>query len=238
MGCRPRCFNPSLPTRHAAGSSLHQRGEPRTPSSGGSAVPHTCHMPGSLAVSHGHWRVRQPNDLDGCCRSSPTRPRDRSSKRCMARLSMPPAGPQAQGWTGKCKSGAVGVGLGWGFILSPSVRTGPSRLGPAGEGRSDGRVLHLHPRGQACYPEGGRRREDDPPGEGWRVRANAGDDEHQGDEDLENSPPHSGLPPRAPLCMAPVAPLFHPLPSYADAAGSSLHQRGGTPHPTGPLAGH
>ena len=25
MGCRPRCFNPSLPTRHAAGSSLHQR---------------------------------------------------------------------------------------------------------------------------------------------------------------------------------------------------------------------
>ena len=33
MGCRPRCFNPSLPTRHAAGSSLHQRGEPRTPRS-------------------------------------------------------------------------------------------------------------------------------------------------------------------------------------------------------------
>jgi hypothetical protein len=26
MGCRPRCFNPSLPTGHAAGSSLHQRG--------------------------------------------------------------------------------------------------------------------------------------------------------------------------------------------------------------------
>ena len=31
--------------------------------------------------------------------------------------------------------------------------------------------------------------------------------------------------------MAPFAPLFDPLPSYADAAGSSLHQRGGTPHP-------
>jgi hypothetical protein len=31
MGCRPRCFNPSLPTRHAAGSSLHQHGEPSTP---------------------------------------------------------------------------------------------------------------------------------------------------------------------------------------------------------------
>jgi hypothetical protein len=26
-GLSPRCFNPSLPTRHAAGSSLHQRGE-------------------------------------------------------------------------------------------------------------------------------------------------------------------------------------------------------------------
>jgi hypothetical protein len=25
-GCRPRCFNPSLPTRQAAGSSLHERG--------------------------------------------------------------------------------------------------------------------------------------------------------------------------------------------------------------------
>jgi hypothetical protein len=32
MGCRPRCFNPSLPTRHAAGSSLHQRG----------GTPHPC----------------------------------------------------------------------------------------------------------------------------------------------------------------------------------------------------
>jgi hypothetical protein len=31
MGCRPRCFNPSLPTRHAAGSSLHQRGEDPAP---------------------------------------------------------------------------------------------------------------------------------------------------------------------------------------------------------------
>jgi hypothetical protein len=35
-----------------------------------------------------------------------------------------------------------------------------------------------------------------------------------------------GLAPPYPPCMAPVAPLFHPLPSYADAAGSSLHQRG------------
>ena len=51
---------------------------------------------------------------------------------------------------------------------------------------------------------------------------------------------HAGLAPPCPPCMAPVAPLFHPLPSYADAAGSSLHQRGGTPHPMAgvPLACH
>ena len=39
-------------------------------------------------------------------------------------------------------------------------------------------------------------------------------------------PSTRGLAPPCPACMAPVAPLFHPLPSYADAAGSSLHQRG------------
>ena len=70
---------------------------------------------------------------------------------------------------------AVSVGLRWGFILSPSARTGPSRLGPAGEGRSDGGVLHLHPRSQARYPEGGRRREDESPREGWRIRAHTGE---------------------------------------------------------------
>ena len=37
MGCRPRCFNPSLPTRHATGSSLHQPG--RTPHPGRVARP-------------------------------------------------------------------------------------------------------------------------------------------------------------------------------------------------------
>ena len=33
-------------------------------------------------------------------------------------------------------------------------------------------MLHLHPRGQARYPEGGRRREDETPAGGVRVRAN------------------------------------------------------------------
>jgi hypothetical protein len=95
------------------------------------------------------------------------------------------------------------------FILSPSARTGPSRLGPAGEGRSDRGVLHLHPRGQARYPEGGRRREDEPPGEGWRVRADAGDDGHQGDEHLESGP-GGGSRPRAPLYGS-GRPAFSPL---------------------------
>ena len=78
----------------------------------------------------------------------------------------PPAGPRLKDGPESAKRTAVSVGLRWGFILSPSARTGPSRLGPAGEGRSDGGVLHLHPRGQARYPEGGRRREDEPQGKG------------------------------------------------------------------------
>jgi hypothetical protein len=44
---------------------------------------------------------------------------------------------------------------------------------------------------------GAETREDEPPGEGWRIRANTGDDEHQGDEDLENR--HAGLAPRTPV---------------------------------------
>jgi hypothetical protein len=78
-----------------------------------------------------------------------------------------------------------------------------------------------------------------PQGKGGAFAPNAGDDEHQGDEDLENFPAPGAAAP-CPACMAPVAPLFHPLPSYADAAGSSLHQRRGTPHPMAgvPLACH
>jgi hypothetical protein len=70
---------------------------------------------------------------------------------------------------------------GWGGVHPLAIgQDRPSRLGPAGEGRSDSGVLHLHPRGQARYPEGGRRREDEP--QARRVRANTGDDEHQGDD--------------------------------------------------------
>ena len=132
---------------------------------------------------------------------------------------------------GSARAATVSVGLRQGFILSPSARTGPSRLGPAGEGRSDGGVLHLHPRGQARYPEGGRRREDEPLGEGWRIRAKQETTSTRATSTWRTVTP--GLAPPCPPCMAPVAPLFHPLPSYADAAGSSLHQRGGTPHPHG-----
>ena len=38
-----------------------------------------------------------------------------------------------------------------------------------------------------------------PQGKGGAYAPIPGDDEHQGDEDLGNSPAHSGLPPRTPL---------------------------------------
>jgi hypothetical protein len=59
----------------------------------------------------------------------------------------------------------------------------PSRLGPPGEGRSASRVLHLHPGGQARYPEGGRRREDEPLRKECAF-AQIQRDEHQDDDGL------------------------------------------------------
>jgi hypothetical protein len=41
---------------------------------------------------------------------------------------MPPAGPQAQGWTGKCNSGHCQCLAEVGFIPSPSARTGLADL--------------------------------------------------------------------------------------------------------------
>ena len=64
-----------------------------------------------------------------------------------------------------------------------------------------------------------------PKGRMARSRQYRGDVEDQGDEHPENGP-GGGLRPRAPVRMASSAPLFHPLTSYADAAGSSLHQHG------------
>jgi hypothetical protein len=109
---------------------------------------------------------------------------------------------------GSARAATVSVGLRQGFILSPSARTGPGRLGPAGEGRSDGGVLHLHPRGQARYPEGGRRREDEPLGEGWRIRAKQETTSTRATSTWRTVTP--GLAPPCPPCMAPVAPLFTP----------------------------
>jgi len=70
---------------------------------------------------------------------------------------MPPAGPRAQGWTGKRKS------------------------------------RHRH-----CLAEAEKE---------WRVRANGGDDDHQGDEHLENSP-HPGAAAPDPRVYGLVAPVF------------------------------
>ena len=138
----------------------------------------------------GYLQIRRPPPpppLGGSVSLGAATPARTDSQACGIASLLPPAGPQAQGWTGKCRAATVSVGLRWGFTLSPSARAG-----------------------QARYPEGGRRREDEPLGEGWRVRANAGDDEHQGDEDRENSPAHPGAAAPHPACMAPVAPLFRP----------------------------
>ena len=51
------------------------------------------------------------------------------------------------------------------------------------------------------------------------------DDRHETTDQKGSAAAMRGSRP-GPPCMVPVAPLFHPLPSYADAAGSSLHQRG------------
>ena len=69
-----------------------------------------------------------------------------------------------------------------------------------------------------------------PPGKGGAYAPNARDDEHQGDEDLENSSV-PGLPPRTPRRMGCRPRCFNPSLPTRHAAGSSLHQRGGTPHP-------
>jgi hypothetical protein len=59
---------------------------------------------------------------------------------------LPPAGPQAQGWTGKCKSSHCQCLADAGVYPLAIGQNRPSRLGPAGEGRSDSRVLQLvHP---------------------------------------------------------------------------------------------
>ena len=131
------------------------------------------------------------------------------------RLSLPPAGPQAQGWTGKCKSGhcqcLAEVGI-------HPLAIGQDRSKPATRRVADGERMNPQGKGGAYAPITRRRRAPGRRAPGERSTR--------------------GLAPPCPPCMAPVAPLFHPLPSYADAAGSSLHQRGGTPHPDGlaPLA--
>ena len=59
----------------------------------------------------------------------------------------PPAGPRLKDGPESAKRTAVSVGLRWGFILSPSARTGPSRLGakPATRKVADGE--RMNPRG-------------------------------------------------------------------------------------------
>jgi hypothetical protein len=62
---------------------------------------------------------------------------------------------------------------GWGVWSCHPVTIGqasPSRPSPPGTSRSSSRALHLYQTGTARSPEGGRRRRDDPPRPGVRVR--------------------------------------------------------------------
>ena len=86
----------------------------------------------------------------------------------------------------------VSVWLRQGFTLSPSARTGLADLAPRAKvGQTVGCSTFTHGAKPATQ-EGGRRREDEPPGRGGAYAPIPGDDEHQGDEDLENCP-HPGL---------------------------------------------
>jgi hypothetical protein len=72
--------------------------------------------------------------------SSPTTLERPQIPKLTAPVLLPPAGPQAQGWTGTCKSCHCQFWLRVGIHPRAIGQDRPSRLGPAGEGRSDGGV--------------------------------------------------------------------------------------------------
>lgn len=83
----------------------------------------------------------------------------------------------------------------------------PSRPKPPGQGRSSGRALHLDPGALPSYPEGGRRRENEPPPAERAIAPIPEDDEHQGDEDPRRDLGHTA----------------HVTPDAARAGRSPLH---------------
>ena len=125
------------------------------------------------------------------------------SRRSVPLLLLPLAGPQAQGWTRKCKSGHCQCWLR--RVIHPLAigQDRPSRLDPAGEGRSDGGVLHLTRGAKPATRRVADGERMNPQGRVARSRQYQGDVEHQGDEHLESGP-GGGSPP-----------LFQPLTAYA-----------------------
>ena len=122
--------------------------------------------------------------------------RDRTGTGTTEQMELPPAGPRAQGWTGRCKGGHGPCLAEVGMHPLAIGQDRPSRLGPAGEAR---------------YPEGGRRREDEPPGKGGAAAPVPEGDDHQDTEQLENWLHPGARHPRTPLSMGtPIASLPPP----------------------------
>jgi hypothetical protein len=97
------------------------------------------------------------------------RPDDTESQADGIASLLPPAGPRAQGWTGKCKSGHCQC------LAEAGIH--PLAIGQDRPSPLPGRVAD----GERMNPR-----------KGVRVRANAGDDEHQGAEHGAAEPPRLG----------------------------------------------
>jgi hypothetical protein len=110
---------------------------------------------------------------------------------------------------GSARAATVSVWLRWGFTHGAK---------PATRRVADGERMNLPGKGGASAP--------------IQETTSTGGGEH-----LENGRTPGAAAPD-PACMAPVAPLFHPLPSCADAAGSSLHQRGDPAPRVRAISGH
>jgi hypothetical protein len=121
-------------------------------------------------------------------------------------------GPQAQGWTGKCKSGHCQCLAEVGIHPLAIGQDRPSRLGPATRRVADGE--RMNPPGRVARTRQCREAAGTRTTSTWRTVSSRG----------RTAPGPRYLWARRPWCSTTLLPARH-------TAGSSLHQREGTPHP-------